>query len=332
MLFLDNWCSYTKELDNVNIYVHSTVADVELAQATPVSVMAAQATKKLAEYLGSKPAFCLSGGIDSQAAYQLWDKQYPIDVIIFEFSNELNSDEVRDAVHYAKTYGIDYKIVTLDVERFLSFNLIDFARQHCLLSPQFATHAFFLDHLKKLGYTGAVFGGNGFLIQESKVDFNASTPQFLDIENYGRSGFNVISNFLGVDQNICLKLALNTSKIPDFDTTYLNGAVPPDVYKEKYEEHKKNRYQNKINSYRNLGLKIIPQEEKKHGFEQIKDHYRKKYNDLLVFEKFFRLPLQFNGKTKGVNTIIDKEVEQRILSYCTKIYSGKDLDLSNPGT
>lgn len=317
MLFLDDWCHCVDSSKLITLQVNCTAADVEAAANSQTHDLAATATRQVATYLGSKPAFCLSGGIDSQAAYQLWDKQWPIDVVIFEFANGLNSDEVKDAEQYARACNVDYKKITLDVERFLNFSLIDFSQQHNITSPQFAVHAFFLEHLKKLGYTGAVFGGNGFVIQPNKVYFNLNYSQLMDLENYSNSGFNVIPSFLNVSQGLCLKLAVNTAI--NHDAFMLD----PDYQFLPADHHiilnKESRYQNKINSYENLGLMIIPQSGKKTGFEQLKVHCAEVNKDRWAFERKFRWPVQTNVNSKTIDTAMAAEVKDVILNYCSKL-------------
>ena len=167
-------------------------------------------SEKVFKNLGSKPVFCLSGGIDSQAAYQLLDKIYNFDVVIFEFANGLNSDEVNDAKRFANEYGIDYKVITKDVLRFLHFDLISFSKRFKISSPQFAVFAFFCEELKSLGYTGAIFSGNGFILEKENVTFALTKAQLLDLHNYGAKEFPIISNFLGFTQEMCLKISFNT--------------------------------------------------------------------------------------------------------------------------
>lgn len=334
MLYFNNWCSVTETEQHTIIKVNSTAEDVIRANSCFTHELSKQATQRAVEYLGPKPVFCMSGGIDSQAAYQLWDKQYPIEVVIFKFANDLNLEEVNDAVNYVTAHNIDYKLISLDIERFLSFNLITFARSNKLLSPQFAVHAFFLDHLKSLGYTGAVFGGNGFFVEPDRVYFNLTSAQLLDLENYSiNSNFNVIPSFLSFDQDLCLKLAVNTPI--NFDAM----ALEPDWHilpeERQMTLNRETRYANKISSYQNLNLAIVPQSEKKHGFEQIKDYYASKYNDLWTFDRHFRWPLRKNRSNNEITTTVADSLKNKILYYSyqiSKIESGKNLLRSLPGS
>jgi hypothetical protein len=333
MLYYDDWCSLAESAKEIKINVNVTVEDIDRVNRCLTKLLTADATKRAAEYLGSKPVFCMSGGIDSQAAYQLWDKRFPIDVVIFKFANDLNIDEVNDAVRYVTTHNIDYKIVTLDIERFLTFNLTAFAKNNKILSPQFAAHAFFLDHLKSQGYTGAVFGGNGFNLEE-KIHFNITSSQLLDLEYYGvNNDFNVIPSFLSFDKDLCIKLALNTPINYNSYTLSVDWEILPPEHQLVLDQSL--RYANKISSYQNLNLSLIPQTGKKTGFEQVKDYYAKKYSDLWTFERHFRWPLSGNRPDKEIITEITNDVKNKIFYLCGQISStdsGKNLERSKPGS
>jgi hypothetical protein len=334
MLYYDDWCSLTETDKEIKINVNVTAEDIDRANKFLTKLLASAATERAAKYLGSKPVFCMSGGIDSQAAYQLWDKRFPIDVVIFKFANDLNINEVNDAVRYVTAHNIDYELVTLDLERFLTFHLLDFAKKNSMLSPQFATHAFFLDHLRSQGYTGAVLGGNGFVIEEQKLYFNLSSAQLLDLEYYGiKNNINIIPSFLSFDRDLSLKLALNTPINFDPYTLSIDWEILPKD--RRLVLNRETRYANKIKSYQNLNLSLIPQDDKKTGFEQVKDYYAEKYSDLWTFEKHFRWPLSSNRLDKEVITSVPTNIRDKILHHCGQISStdsGKNLERSKPGS
>jgi len=334
MLYYGDWCSLIESNKKIEINVNVSADQVEQINKFSTQELSFFATHCAAQYLGSRPALCMSGGIDSQAAYQLWDKRFPIEVVIFKFANDLNSSEVNDAVKYVTAYDIDHRIITLDVERFLNFNLVNFAKANKLISPQFATHAFFLEQLKNLGYTGAVFGGNGFSIEQDKIYFNLSSAQLLDLEYYGtNNNFNVIPSFLSFERNLCMKLAVNTPiNVNAYMLSKDKDILPED---KQIVLDRQAKYTNKITSYRNLRLPVIPQEDKKTGFEQLKDYYAAKYNDLWTFERHFRWPIEVNRVDKDVVTVLPEETKSKILYYSienSSSESSKNLLRSRPGS
>lgn len=303
MIFSNNWCEIGHG-DIIEIKPRISKADLEQAIHTDLSLIKEQVSKSVTDYLGSNPVLCLSGGIDSQAAFHLWDKSYPLSVVVFEFESNLNLQEVSDAVRFAEHYNIDLKRVKLNVTRFLNTELIEYADQYKISSPQFAVHCKFLDELKKMGYTGAMFGGNSFVVEGTKVYFSLTKAQLLDLDNFTSDQFRVVPNFLGFDKTLCLKLTLNTSIL-------------------EYSEDSKilltRRYQNKIETYERLALGIISQRTKKTGFEQIKKYYGKIYNDPEAFENRFRVPLSRKYPNFSTKTILEDSIQQEIVNYCSKI-------------
>ena len=89
----------------------------------------------------------------------------------------------------------------------------------------------------------------------------------------------------------------------------------------------RHRYSNKISSYKNLGLDVVPQIEKKTGFEQLKNIINGSMSDVWGFERKFRGPLlQMNMDCHSV-TIIDNQVRDYIFNRSKSI----SFDLSLPG-
>lgn len=307
MLFYDDW--FLLEKDTLVLNSDIDVASINDRPLTEIINISSTATNNV---VGNNPVFCLSGGIDSQAAYQLLNCK--TQVVIFEFAHSLNEEEVKDAINFAKTYGIDYKIITLDVLRFLNYDLIPFAKKHRLSSPQFAVHCFFLEEISKLGYTGAIFGGNGLVLETDLVHFIQTKAQLLDLEYYSRNTkFPIISNYLSFYKELSIKLAISTPIIND-------GQVYPPIENPYIPLKNKTldmrlRYTNKISSYRNLGLSIVPQSEKKTGFEQLKLFVGRLHSDGYTFEKFYREPLYKINANFSIKTQIPNDIEKNILTY-----------------
>ena len=320
MLYNKNWCTLEYLKDTININLDISHDDVYRVLKTPVEEIKKNSVLAASKVVGNNPVVCLSGGIDSQTLLYMWHEQnIPYTAVTFDFGNGFNSQELADAQRYANSLNIPLKVIRLDAMRFLSRDLKEFAKKYDMLSPQFSVHAYFLETIRELGYTGAVFGGNGLVPTENSLDFRLTETQLLDLEKYNNnSGFPVVPSFLNFDKDLCIALSLVTplndydynpenpvSKI-NYDPT-IRSLVPV------VEISAKIKYQSKIQSYRNIGCQVIPQDFKKTGFEQIKDYYNSLNGSLLAFDRDFRLPLRFKSTEFIIKTVIDPEVEKLIL-------------------
>lgn len=308
MLFYDDWFLFN-DIDTLEL---NDEVYVELINQQPLADIVKRVSDITTSVVGDNPAFCLSGGIDSQAAYQLLNcnKQ----VIIFRFAHDLNSEEVTDAINFAQLHNINYKIITLDVLRFLNYDLIPFAKKYKLSSPQFAVHCFFLEEIRKMKYTGAIFGGNGLVLEPNLVHFVQTKAQLLDLEYYSRSNsFPIISNYLSFNKELGIKLAISTPII--YDERDYPKIENPYVPLGNKTVTLQARYNTKIFSYKNLGLSIIPQPEKRTGFEQLKTYVGKLNFDGYAFEKFYREPLYKLHSNFNIKTVIPQLVIDNILHY-----------------
>jgi len=304
MIFYNNWTAINTGKDIISLNPSITLEDIDAAGISSISQISKEVTKLAGAHLGRNPALCLSGGIDSQAAYQLWDKEFPIEVVIFEFENNLNFNEVLDAVRFAEKNSIDYKIVKLNVRHFLNSELDHYAQKYKLSSPQFAIHCKFLSLLKEQGYTGAVFGGNSMVVERDRVYFSLRKAQLVDLNNFETETFKVIPNFLSFNKLLCLKLILNTPVMDHSDDTTMLLT---------------RRYENKIRTYTNLNLYIIPQSNKKTGFEQLKKYYEIVSSTPDAFDIKFRVPLYRQHPDLKTVTNIDEEIKNTIINYCTRL-------------
>jgi hypothetical protein len=284
MLYYKDWCTLNHFEDRIVINAHLAEKDIKNKSFSGIKK---SSVDNAVSVVGTNPVICLSGGIDSQAAINIWKEQdFPFTAVTFDFGNNFNQKELFDAVSFADFLKIPIKVIKLDIMRFLLRDLYEFSQRYQMASPQFCVHAYFLETIRSLGYTGAVFGGNGFTIVDDVIKFQLTRVQLLDLENYSRiSGFPVIPSFLSFDRDLCLDLLLSTDNINSNDTTI-------------HEE----RYQNKIKCYKSLDLKIIPQESKKTGFEELKEYYNSINNSVWAFERDFRLPLLKNYPEKIIDT------------------------------
>jgi hypothetical protein len=284
MLYYNNWCTLDHFADRIVINAHIIEKDIK---NTDFSNIKKSAVIDAISVVGINPVVCLSGGIDSQAVVSIWKEQnFPFTAVTFDFGNNFNQKELFDALSFADFLKIPIKVIKLDVMRFLLRDLDKFSQRYQIASPQFCIHAYFLETIQSLGYTGAVFGGNGFTVVDDVIKFQLTRAQLLDLENYSQiSGFPVIPSFLSFDRDLCLDLLLSTDSINSNDNTI----------------HKA-RYQSKIKCYRSLDLKIIPQSNKKTGFEELKEYYNSINNSGWAFERDFRAPLLKNYPEKTIDT------------------------------
>ena len=299
MLFYDNWCRSELFEDGLHVHAFITMDDIDRIQSTSLDLISKNATKIASKYLGNNPALCLSGGIDSQAMIGLWDKDVQYTAVIFQFENNLNEEEVEDAVNFAQSRDIPFKVIKSNVLRFLTHDLIDFGKTHNMSSPQFATYAHYIFKLKDLGYTGAALGGNSFVIYNNWVLFASSKAQLTDIENFSlKSKIPCIQSFLGFYKELCIKVALSCGTIR--------------------ENTSDDRYVNKIDNYRRLGLDIVPQLTKRTGFEQLKKYYNNdKYEG--AFEIDFRAPLYYYNRNFQSLTFMNHTVQEFIIENSKKL-------------
>ena len=299
MLFYDNWCRSELFEDGLHVHAFITMDDIDRIQSTSLDLISKNATKIASKYLGNNPALCLSGGIDSQAMIGLWDKDVQYTAVIFQFENNLNEEEVEDAVNFAQSRDIPFKVIKSNVLRFLTHDLIDFGKTHNMSSPQFATYAHYICKLKDLGYTGAALGGNSFVIYNNWVLFASSKAQLTDIENFSlKSKIPCIQSFLGFYKELCIKVALSCGTIR--------------------ENTSDDRYVNKIDNYRRLGLDIVPQLTKRTGFEQLKKYYNNdKYEG--AFEIDFRAPLYYYNRNFQSLTFMNHTVQEFIIENSKKL-------------
>jgi hypothetical protein len=328
MLYNNDWCKLEYLKGTINIKLEVSEDDVLRVIKTPIEKIKKNSVLSASKIVGDNPVICLSGGIDSQALLYMWHEQnIPYTAVTFEFNNGFNSQELSDAHRYANFLNIPLKVIKLDILRFLLHDLKEFSKKYNMVSPQFSVHAYFLDTIKDLGYTGAVFGGNGLVPTDSNLSFYLTDAQLLDIEKYSvESNFPVIPSFLNFDKDLCLALAL-ASPILEYDNN------PTDLMsKKKYDPDTRSvvpnltissddRYKSKIQSYKSLNCQIIPQDAKKTGFEEIKNYYNSLNNTYAAFDRDFRMPLRSRILESKIKTTIDTETEKLILKLSKELNS-----------
>lgn len=303
---LDDWISVsftdTDMVWNVNI----TEEMLEIANSATLEENCKLAVMNLPSSVGSRPAVCLSGGIDSQTVVDtfLYAGVTP-EVVIFNFLDDHNIHDVSHAIKFCESRNITPRLIDLDVIRFLNNQLYDFATKYKISSPQFAVHLYLAGKLKDLGYTCAIFGGNN-LTQYTDNSWYTPTKEETDWCKYSQAiNFPIIGSFWLQDWRLSLMATLFTPYVSTTDASH--------------------RYQAKIFSYKTMGYDVIPQEQKYNGFETVKKYYEEMTGDGWTFENQFRYPIKkYAGTFINRPIIITPEISSRI-----NIMKQKNLRKSN---
>jgi hypothetical protein len=238
--------------------------------------------------MGSKPALCFSGGIDSQATWQCFNEAgIDIDVYTLVFKDGLNTQDVEHAVRFAKERNFELKLIEIDIINFLSRENYDYSIKYKSLSPHFNTHYKLCDMLISKGYTGFVCGGGGPILSDITHLWCVNYSQnFLNYIHYSlASGVYCQGNFLGFYPQLAWAIGL-------FTPILHNELYGTDLNQEERNIVEYQRYLEKIHGYTLTGFNIIPQEKKYTGFELVKEKLEEIYGDGWAFEKLYRMPLR----------------------------------------
>jgi hypothetical protein len=289
---LDDWISVsftdTDMVWNVNI----TEEMLEIANSATLEENCKLAVMNLPSSVGSRPAVCLSGGIDSQTVVDtfLYAGVTP-EVVIFNFLDDHNIHDVSHAIKFCESRNITPRLIDLDVIRFLNNQLYDFATKYKISSPQFAVHLYMAGKLKDLGYTSVIFGGN-YLYQYSHGTWYTPTKEETDWVKFSREiNFPIIGSFWLQDWRLSLMATIHRPLSIAYDNSH--------------------NYQAKIQGYNSMGYNVMPQEQKYNGFETIKKYYEEMTGDGWTFETQFRHPLQ---RCAGIYTTDPIKVNPDILA------------------
>jgi hypothetical protein len=236
--------------------------------------------------LGSKPALCFSGGVDSQVMLQCFIlAEIDIDVYCLVFKNNLNVQDVSAAREYCKKFNIELKEIEIDIKKFLQRENFDYGIKYKSASPHFNTHYKLFNYLKSIGHTGICAGGDT-AYRVNNVWGNNITRNPLNFINYSQEeNFPVIGNFLSYYPQLSWLISVFTKPCTPVPFNYggNNWAA---------SDEQKWRYHDKINGYLRAGFNITAQPKKFTGFELVKLEYEYMTNDPLEFEKRFRKPLE----------------------------------------
>lgn len=249
--------------------------------------------------LGTKPAVCLSGGIDSQVMVDCFIRAgVAFDVVIMRFPDNLNWHDIKTAIEFCDTRKLSYTFIDVDVIQFLSRDLIAFADKYDVSSPQFATHFRMFEILQELGYTSAICGGNTLL---NTVDgwFYPTTKEQSDWKSFSeRSNFYVMGDFLSYYWKFSLAFSCHQEKSNLIDNTKIN--LLSNVA--NHDNLVSDRYKVKVSGFMAAGFDVIAQVAKFTGFEEVKEKIKDfDSGDGWAFEKRFRFPLRLKNPTPNIN-------------------------------
>lgn len=189
----------------------------------------------------------VSGGIDSQAMAYVWKLsgvKFEAVHVNYEGFNMHDRDEI---VHFCETQDIPLRIVDFDLIHFLENDLDKYATKYECASPQLCTHMAF----SELVPNGTkVFSGN--LAMENLALDNT----IFGLYRYAMlSGHSIIPFFLMQNEKA------------------VKATLVKNLWMRKNSDPTITGYDYKCEQYRVLGIPIIPQSQKKTGFEMVKCYY-----------------------------------------------------------
>jgi hypothetical protein len=119
-----------------------------------------------------------SGGIDSEVTVQSFlFAEVPVKVAITRFDNDLNRHDVRYATKFCENHQIPYKILRLDIERFVeSGRALEFAERTKCMQPQVLHTMWAMDQVDGYPILGS---GECYLVKRS-APINGSLAEDVD--------------------------------------------------------------------------------------------------------------------------------------------------------
>ncbi len=309
--FYNNWLDVSNLVNddpNITVDLNKNFFESLCFDTDSLKTYRINAVHKLLPMLGSKPALCFSGGIDSQATWQCFNEAgIDIDVYTLIFKNELNKQDSDHAIFFADKNNIKLNIIEIDIMNFLSRENADYGKKYKSLSPHFNTHYKLCDILISKGYTGFVCGGGSPLLSNNVSTWASNYNQnFLNYINYSEiSGVLCQGNFLGFDPYLAWAISLQTP-------SFINELFGKELTQEDRHSLEYQRYLEKIQGYTRSGFNLIPQDKKYTGFELVKVELEKRYGDGWAFEKKFRYPLLTFNKNYPIKIKFDDSVIETI--------------------
>lgn len=249
-----------------------------------------EACKASVDMIGSNPALCLSGGVDSQYMVQSFiEAGYNFDVVMLVFDKDLNRHDVATAKLFCDKNNIKLKEIKIDILNFLRRDNYDIGVKYMSASPHFNAHYKLFDILNSQGYTGVVCGGNTPIRCPINNTWGENFRRNnLNFVNYTKvSGFPCVGDFISFHPKLAWALSLITGQ--DTRSEELKQYVQ---FAHLSHELSQERYKLKCNSYTRSGIEIVPQDCKYTGFEFVKDYFKDLDDDEYSFDKKFRWALE----------------------------------------
>jgi hypothetical protein len=230
--------------------------------------MMLDSTVELKGQLGSNPVIALSGGIDSQVAcLAMKEAGAKFKVAILKFNDDWNYQDAHNAEYFCKVNGLDYRVYELEIFDFLQRDLRKYVSKYSCPSPQLCCHHWLLEQIKTDGASGILLGGDVPSLDATKTwQFAMSRSQSSWIDHQKINDI-VIRSWKSWSKEIAMAFILTTDSDPS-----------------------RTFYQNKVNSSLALGFDIIPQTDKKNGFELIKKYFEQQTGNGWTFELLYRHP------------------------------------------
>lgn len=265
--------------------------------------------------LGTNPALCLSGGVDSQAMVFCWlEAGLKFEVVTLVFNNDLNSHDIETAYQFCKLYNIPLKEVHINVTQFLNRENVEYALKYKSASPHFNVHYKFFNILKEQGYTGACCGGVALWKDNDSWGNNLRRNIFNFINYSNISEFPVQGSFLSYYPKLTWAISLLTRP--------LDVRVKHEMGNHIFKGYEAIRYKNKTEGYTRSGIRVIPQQLAYTGFEKVKDYYESITGDGWEFEKRFRFPIQDLIKIQVNNAeMVELDLDEKDLKKISSIHS-----------
>lgn len=136
--------------------------------------------KKIAESAGGTIWILFSGGADSEVALQSFLlARIPISVAILRFNNDLNAHDISYAISFCEKNGLKYYFFDLDIVRFWSDRLFEFAQPTYCVSPQLLSTMWLMDQVDGYPVLGS---GECYLVKRTPPDYIPGVSEYLDSE------------------------------------------------------------------------------------------------------------------------------------------------------
>jgi hypothetical protein len=262
--------------------------------------MMLDSTDSLKDQLGDNPVIALSGGIDSQAVcLAMKEIGANFRVAIMKFNDDWNEQDVKNAEYFCKVNNLDYQFHELQIFDFLKYDLRNYVKKYSCPSPQLCCHHWLLEQVKQAGASGILLGGD---IPSVAVLGDKTTWGFA----MSRSQSSWI-NHQEINQ-IPIKAWKSWSK--EIATAFLLTVDPDET---------KPFYQSKVNSSLALGLDIIPQTDKKNGFELVKKYFEKQTGNGWAFELLYRHPNYAVAPEYKSHMRVPKHITEMVLTIKNRI-------------